>query len=217
MAREMSAMAGLRVVTAGLLAVAAAAGIVAGHQRASESAIGNYKAVLTDYRTGVDSSVERLLALDPQVLPDTIAALRADEPAFLREHVRVAAMLHADAALVLVERRPPGDWWVHMDLASRLLERAGPDARPFAERWYAAVGRYLRERGWELAERFYESGRGRLPGDPIVLYESAHLQEAVAADGPVLARYLAGAASRVTGTTYPTHVAEAAGNAVWPG
>lgn len=196
-------MSGVRVVTATLLAVAVTAGIVAAHQQVSESGLGTYKALVMAYRAGDDSSADRLHALDARVLPDIIATLRAEEPFFLRENIRAACMLHADAALAAVSGRSGGDWWFHMDLASQLLQWAGPEAQPFTRRWYLTISRHLREIGWQLAERLLEAGRRRLPGDPVVFYESAHLQEAVAADSAIQALDFPGRA-------FPT-VASAAG------
>jgi tetratricopeptide (TPR) repeat protein len=111
-----------------------------------------------------------------------------------RGRYAAAALLHTEAALGLLARKDASGVSFHLDTASRLFVRGGPDLRSVASRWYVAVVRVLRDRTWvKHAEQLLELGRRRLPADPPMLCESGTLAEWLATDptlGPSAARQL---------------------------
>lgn len=145
-----------------------------------------YHDLILDYRRGSSGVVERLLAWDTRRFSRVLSAIEGtDDDTRPWDPIRfkAAAMVHTDAALQLVERADLDTALSHLDVAGQLLEKGGPELRPFAARWTQAAARLLQERGSSpLAERFLERARTRLPNDPTVLYESGMLHERMAGD-----------------------------------
>ena len=95
-------------------------------------------------------------------------------------HFKAAAMLHTDAAMEKLEADEPQAAF-HLQVASRLLVTGGAPLRGFARTWYLTAARLLRDRARLLvAEGLLSIGRRHLPGDAVVLYESAVTQESIA-------------------------------------
>ena len=151
-----------------------------------KSELRRYQDLVVDYRRGTPDVADRVLVWDAKRLRRVLASIDGvnDETRpWLTVRFKAAAMMHTDAALRLLDRGEVDAAPLHIDTASQLLEKAGPEVRPFAARWYQAASRVLRERGLlERAEQLLETARARLPRDSTVLYESATLQELLAAN-----------------------------------
>ncbi len=150
------------------------------------SELRQYHDLILDYRRGNAGVVERLLAWDTRRFGRVLTAIAGtndDTRPWEPIRFKAAAMVHTDAALRLVERSNMDAALSHFDATSQLLEKGGAQLRPYAARWYQAAARLLQERGPpQLAERFLESARTRLPNDSTVLYESGLLHERMAGD-----------------------------------
>jgi tetratricopeptide (TPR) repeat protein len=151
-------------------------------ERAAD-ALKRYHALVDGYRSGDDDTVRTILEWDVKRLDDviTIAQTTADPLApWPDERFKAAAMLHTDTAVSMLNSDRPG-FAIHLDMASRLLAKAGPRLQPFARLWYSIVARVLRDQARLIdAEVLLERGRQRLPGDGLVLYESGVFQEEMA-------------------------------------
>jgi tetratricopeptide (TPR) repeat protein len=106
----------------------------------------------------------------------------ASEIPWTAGELRGAAMLHTDAALRIVgPDEEDGDRRRHVNVAGRMLHASGPPADPFVPRWYYAVSRALRDRGFfGVAEDLLDRGRSQVPGNPTILFESAAVAETLA-------------------------------------
>jgi tetratricopeptide (TPR) repeat protein len=146
-------------------------------------ALKRYHALVNDYRAGDDRPVQSILEWDLQRLDGviSIAQTTADPLApWPEERFKAAAMLHTDAAVSMLNSDRPG-FAIHLDMASRLFAKAGPQLQPFARLWYSIVVRALRSQARFIdAEVLLERGRQRLPRDGLVLYESGVFQEEIA-------------------------------------
>ncbi len=145
----------------------------------------NYRALVLAYRQG-DDTTDSLLGLNEKRLDRAIAAIDTEDDdtrPWTAGRFKAAVMMHTEAALRLTADGGLESALVHFDTASRLLERAGAAERPWAGRWYHATVRLVRERQrFTIAEQLLEIGRDRFPRDPIILFESGALQEALAAE-----------------------------------
>jgi tetratricopeptide (TPR) repeat protein len=150
-------------------------------QRAAE--LKRYRAVIDTYRTGDNTAVKTILRWDTKRLDATVTMVGTKQDPILGwtiEQFKTAAMLHTDAAVdrMYEDEQRTG---FELDLAARLLQKGGPELHPFSREWYSIVSRTLRTVAlFTVAERFLETGRKRLPNDPVVLYESGLLQEHIA-------------------------------------
>jgi len=151
-----------------------------------KSDLRRYHDLVVDYRRGTTDVADRVLVWDGKRLRRVLLSIDGvnDETRpWVTARFKAAAMMHTDAALRLLDRGEVDAAPLHIDTASQLLEKAGPEVRPFAARWYQAASRVLRERRLlERAEQLLETARARLPRDSTVLYESATLQELLAAN-----------------------------------
>ena len=148
-----------------------------------ETSLKRYHVLIDAYRDGDDKAVTEIVAWERKRLTDIINA--AQTPADVlrpwdQARFKAAAMLHTDAAIRAIESDDTLAAF-QLQLASRLLFTGGPDVRAFARTWYVTVARVLRDRARPLiAEALLERARQHLPGDAVVLYESAVLQELIA-------------------------------------
>ena len=151
-------------------------------ERASD-ALKRYHALVDGYRSGDDGTVRAILEWDLKRLDEviTIAQTTADPLApWPDERFKAAAMLHTDAAVYMLNSDRLG-FAVHLDMASRLFAKAGPQLQPFARLWYSIVARVLRGQARFIdAEVLLERGRQRLPRDGLVLYETGVFKEEIA-------------------------------------
>ena len=105
-----------------------------------------YRAVVNTYRTGDNTAVKTILAWDTKRLDAIVAAVDTTNDAtrpWTIEQLKAAAMLHTDAAhdrLYEDERRVG----IELDLAGRLLQKAGPEVHGFSRDWYSILTRTLR-------------------------------------------------------------------------
>lgn len=158
-------------------------------QRAAE--LKRYRAVVNTYRTGDNTAVKTILAWDTKRLDAIVAAVDTSNDAtrpWTKQQLKAAAMLHTDAAtdrLYEDERRVGFE----LDLAGRLLQKAGPEVLGFSRDWYSILVRTLRSVAlFTVAEHFLESGRKRQPNDAVLLYESGLLHEHIATFAAFLAQ-----------------------------
>jgi tetratricopeptide (TPR) repeat protein len=148
--------------------------------------LGHYQSLVLAYAGGEDQAIVGILDWNRRWLDEALRFLnKASDPwqPWPLSRIAAATMLHTDAARRLLEADKTADADIHLDLASRLLQRTveTPELRHFAGLWYVAMSRYLRRNlELSLAERLLESGRDRLPGDARVLRESGVLQELLA-------------------------------------
>lgn len=148
--------------------------------------LGQYQSLVLAYSRGDDRAIERILNWSRQWLDEALRPLnKTSDPwqPWRLSRIAAATMLHTDAAIRLLEVDKTADAEMHLDFASRLLQRTVGvvELRHFAGLWYVAMSRYLRrDLELSLAERFLESGRNRLPGHARVLRESGVLQELLA-------------------------------------
>jgi tetratricopeptide (TPR) repeat protein len=157
----------------------------------AELARGEYYMLVESYLEGDPTAPERVLEWTPARLGKVMGVIHPpgpDDAPWNAKRFQAAAMLHTDGALLRIDARKGDAVPMHLEVASRLLMKGAPDTNEFARRWYQAIARLFRERGWlRHAELLLELGRTRLHGDPVVLCESGTLQEYMAAD-PVLPR-----------------------------
>ena len=152
-------------------------------QARTEADLRKYHALLNAYRDGDDDSVTQIVGWDWKRLEEAIGALGSTldiRQAEVIARVKIAAMLHTDAALRFPDTESLARAF-HLGLAGRLLLRGEPWLHAFSREWYATVARVLRERLLLFeAEPFLQRGRERVPGDGTLLFESALLQEHIA-------------------------------------
>jgi hypothetical protein len=145
-----------------------------------------FHVLLNAYRAGEDLPVETLAGWDTDrlvALQKYIETPSDDYRPWDRRRFEVAAMLHADTALLLLETGDREGAIAHVDLGGRLLVRGGARLHEFASAWFVAISRLLRARlETQFAHRVLDLARDRLPGDAAVLFESATLQELQATD-----------------------------------
>ena len=142
-----------------------------------------YHTLLEKYRVGDDRSIDQLLEWDRKRLLKVIAAAQTPIDPFqhwTEGRIKVAVMLHTDAALRLLPLETDG-FSFQNEVATRVLQFGGDALRSFARSWYTAVSRSLRDRAQLfLAEAVLERARRNVPDDGAILYESGALQEQIA-------------------------------------
>jgi hypothetical protein len=151
-----------------------------------------YERLVTAYRSGDADAPKRVAVWMPRrlaVVAMVIAKSRGGHVSWNTPRLAAAAMLHTDAARVMMESNDRDGVSLHLDLAGRLLECGAPSLNRLASRWYVVVARVLRDRVWLAhADALLHSGRQRLPHDAAVLCESGTLAELLATDRQVSVR-----------------------------
>jgi tetratricopeptide (TPR) repeat protein len=141
----------------------------------------HYYGMAVAYRNGNDEVVSELQTWDKRRLGLAVAFIDSnDDPnkPWGDEVLRSGALLQTAAALKSLERGDGARMSFHVNLAAEHLRRGSVQLAPFASRWTYAISRLLRSRNSvENAETLLASARKDLPGDPLVLFESASLEE----------------------------------------
>jgi tetratricopeptide (TPR) repeat protein len=141
-----------------------------------------YHGMVVAYRRGDDKVISELLTWDASRLELTIGSLNSpkldpNQPwsdAFLRSGV----LLQTAAALNYWDARNGSRMTMHFNLGVAHLRLGSSELDWFSSRWYYAVSRALRARNdVSEAERILETARKQLPADPLILYESATIEE----------------------------------------
>ena len=147
-----------------------------------------YETLIVQFRQGRDDVVTDLLRWRQDRLSAVIALINTLHDSIRpwpADFLRSATVLHTDAAIRRLDEKSVDAAFFHFSIAFDFLQRGGPALRTFASRWVFAVSRLMRSRGRILdAETFLEIGRGVVPDDPLVLYESGLLQEMFATEWP---------------------------------
>ena len=150
------------------------------------SELRQYHAFIDDYRRGNTEGLKQLAGWDKKRIQRVLASVETTKDPmrpWSAVRFKAAVMIHTDLALDLLEGSEIETALLHLDVASQLLKKAGPDGQDHVGPWYQAVVGRMRSRYWlQAAEQFLASGRDRWPRDPIVLYESATLEELFAGD-----------------------------------
>ncbi len=148
----------------------------------------HYQGMVAAYRQGRDDVVVELLAWDEARLRNTIGAINSifdpNKP-WSNDFLRSGALLQTAAGLAARDAGQTDRMKFHFNLAVEQLRRGSSDLQPFVGRWYYAISRMYRGHGALGvfdAERLLEKARVHLPADPLVLYESATLEEMRATD-----------------------------------
>jgi tetratricopeptide (TPR) repeat protein len=140
-----------------------------------------YRKALASYRAGDPRSVETLRGWNPPQVEAVVALVNGpkdDTRPWGPIDIAVSALFHTDASLRFMRDHDDEAMELHLDLASRMLQKGGVLLRGFASRWYVGVARLLRDRGLgQAAENLLRLGRERLRDDPAVLYESGTISE----------------------------------------
>ena len=143
----------------------------------------HYEAMVAVYRQGNDEIVAELLTWDETRLGKAVGAINSvvdPNAPWSNEFLRSGALLQT-AAGIAAEDRKTGHLKFYFNLAAQHLRKGSADLEPFAGRWYYAVSRVYRSHdgafGVYEAETLLESARRHLPTNPLVLYESATLEE----------------------------------------
>ena len=174
------------LVTA-LGAVGAAQTLILPPQERAKRDLKLYHGLILDYRAGRNAAVQELSSWEQGRILSVLPLIEtADDDVRPWEKVRfkAAAMMHTDAALLLIDSaEPSGAALAQLDAASRVLAKAGPDIREYTIGWHVAVARFLRDRDHlAFAEQLLAVARERLPDSPALLYETGTLQELLATD-----------------------------------
>ena len=147
-----------------------------------------YETLVVQFRQGRDEVVTDLLLWKPERLSAAIALINTLHDSIKpwpADLLRSATVLHTDAAIRRLDEKAVDAAFFHFSIAFDVLQHGGPALRTFASRWVFAVSRLLRSRGRiPEAEQFLEIGRGLVPDDPVILYESGLLQEMFATEWP---------------------------------
>jgi hypothetical protein len=174
------------VRSAAIMARAAPTGGVVDDQDRLALDLDEYERLVTAYRSGEVGAVKRLAAWTPRrlaVVDVVIARSRGGNVSWNRPRLAAAAMLHTDAARLLMESNDTPGVSLQLELASRLLQGIAPAADTLASHWYVVVARVLRDRQWlSTADALLAVGRKRLPDNAAVLCESGTLAELLATD-----------------------------------
>ena len=132
------------------------------------------------YRKGQSEPVAEILAMPARRLVRMMASAATERDKAFPWHpswFKAAAMLHTDAGIDRLgldgERT-----FLHLEAASRVLAKAGPELHEFARTWYVGVARLLRDKDDVVAAlQVLEIGRKALPRDAVILYESGVVEE----------------------------------------
>jgi len=153
-----------------------------------EGDVKHYKGMIAAYRAGNDDVVAALLTWNETRLARTIGAINSEwDPTrpWTDQFLRSGALLQTAAGLAARDAGQMDRMKFHFNLAVEQLRRGSSDLQPFVGRWYYAISRMYRSHGVLGvfdAERLLEHARLHLPADPLVLYESATLEEMRATD-----------------------------------
>lgn len=150
------------------------------------SELRQYHGLIDEYRRGNTEGLKQLAGWDKKRIQRVLASVETPKDPmrpWSAVRFKAAVMVHTDVALDLLEGSEIESAFLHLDVASQLLKKAGPDGQDHVGPWFQAVVGRMRNRHWlQVAERFLASGRERWPRDPIVLYESGTLEEFFAGD-----------------------------------
>jgi tetratricopeptide (TPR) repeat protein len=139
-----------------------------------------FHALVDLYREGITSGIADLLALPVERLLKMVERAATErDPMSPWQIVRfkAAAMLHTDTGLTRLQDDVDRTF-LHIDIASRLLMKGGPELRAFTSGWYCSLARLLRDSGeLPMAIRVLELGRTRLADDAPILHDSGILYE----------------------------------------
>jgi tetratricopeptide (TPR) repeat protein len=144
--------------------------------------------MITAYRAGNDDVISELLTWDETRLAKTIGAINGlwdPTRPWTDDFLRSGALLQTAAGLAARDAEKIDRMKLHFDLAVAQLRKGSADLEPFTGRWYFAIARMYRSHGVLGvfdAERLLAKAREHLPADPLVLYESATLEELRATD-----------------------------------
>ena len=152
----------------------------------------HYQGMVAAYRQGNDDVVTELLGWDQARLDSAVRAInsaldpnRPASPEFLRS----GALLQTAAMLRCLETVAEDRMYVHLGLAADQLRQGSTGLAPFASRYYYAVSRLFRSLNRiPTAESVLDAARRAVPGDPLILYDSATLEELYATGWPRVAR-----------------------------
>ena len=143
----------------------------------------HYQGMVAAYRRGQDDVVTELLTWEETRLSKAVGAINSDvdpNTPWSNEFLRSGALLQT-AAGIAAEDRKTGHMKFYFNLAAQHLRKGSPDLEPFAGRWYYAISRIYRSHdgsfGVYEAETLLASARRHVPANPLVLYESATLEE----------------------------------------
>jgi hypothetical protein len=151
-----------------------------------------HQSLLVAFRHGDAAAIDSLLAMDRKRVTSLVFHGIGGFHPWDPEPFKLAVMLHTATALQLSDRMDGDGVFLHLDLASQILDKGahrlkefggpgGPELNVFGGRWYLTVSRWLRVRhSVTSAERFLKLGLELLPHDPFVLYESATVAETLA-------------------------------------
>ena len=143
--------------------------------------LNQYHGMVAVYREGNDEVVRELLTWEETRLAKAIGAIdsKADpNRPWGDRFLRSGSLLQTAAALEALRTSAGDRIMLHFNLAVEHLRRGSAALGPFASRWYYAVSRFLRsENQLTLAQQIMAAGRTALPSDPLVLYESATIEE----------------------------------------
>ncbi|HEX5475050.1 MAG TPA: tetratricopeptide repeat protein [Vicinamibacterales bacterium] len=133
------------------------------------------------YEAGSSEAVDELLAWPPGQIREVVASLDRADVGWRATDFEAAALLHTDLAWRILDVHGIQAMSFHLQNASRILAAGGPAVADFSARWYAAVADRLRlGNALDPAETLLAAGRTRLPGNAVVLYESALTAETLA-------------------------------------
>jgi tetratricopeptide (TPR) repeat protein len=143
--------------------------------------LNQYHGMVAVYRQGNDEVARELLTWDETRLAKAIAGIDSDKDPnrpWGDEFLRSGSLLQTAAALECLRTLSGDRMMLHFNLAAEQLRRGSAALAPFASRWYYAVSRFLRSQNQlTVAEQILETARKNLPSDPLVLYESATIEE----------------------------------------
>ncbi len=143
--------------------------------------LNQYHGMVVVYRQGNDEVARELLTWDETRLAKAIGGIDSDKDPnrpWGDEFLRSGSLLQTAAALECLRTASGDRMLLHFNLAAEQLHRGSAALAPFASRWYYAVSRVLRSQSHLMAaEQILETARKNLPGDPLVLYESATIEE----------------------------------------
>jgi tetratricopeptide (TPR) repeat protein len=158
-------------------------------QERLENDVKHYHGLVVTYCAGNDDVVAELLAYDEKRLSEMAGAINtvrdANRP-WGDDALRCGALLQTAVGLAALNERGISGMKFYFNLAAQHLRMGSAALEPFAGRWYFAAARIYRSHnvifGVFDAETLLERARRHLPSNPLVLYESAFLEELLAID-----------------------------------